>query len=80
MEYVDSAYWDNVTFLHLHIIDWGLRRIVHTIDVPIDEKEGWEHNDAVRRVGVMITELEGILSRHWRHLADGTMSFSDIQI
>lgn len=80
MEYVDKEHWDNFSFVTLHIVDWSLRRIVHKIDVPIDEKRGWHPNEAFGKIGRMIEDLERILRIYADKLEQGTMLWTDIQI
>jgi hypothetical protein len=80
MEYVDKEYWDNVFFVTLLVVDWPLRRIVHTIDVPIDEESGWRPNEAFERIGVMIEQLEQIIATYEDDLERGAMTWESIQI
>jgi hypothetical protein len=80
MAYVDENCWDNFYFITLHVVDWELRRIVHTIDVPIDKEGGWPHDEAFETIGTMLEELEVLIQRLEDMLADGRASWEDIKI
>jgi len=80
MSLIDEEYWDNFAFITLHVVDWELRRILHKLDVPIDEAEGWPQNMAFEKIGEMMEALERLLEEYEDDLDSGEMKFDDIQI
>lgn len=80
MEYVDQEHWDNFFVVTLYIVNWDLRRIVHTIDVPIDEKEGWQPDFALEKIRELVKDLERLLRMYAYEIEQGVMTWNNIQI
>jgi len=80
LDCLDKKSWDNFHFITLHVVDRSSRRIVHAIDVPIDEKRGWPRNMALERIGILSRELEAVILGIQDQLDDGRMSWSDIRV
>lgn len=80
MSCVDRGHWDNFYFVTLYVVDWCLRRIVHEIDVPIDEEGGWPPDDAFEKIGILLDDLEKLLQKHAHALEDGTVTWKSIRL
>ena len=80
MMHIDEEYWDNFHFLSLHIIDWKQRRLVHTIDIPMDEAAGWPPEIAIKKIDTLRKELETLIKKHAYAFAHGTMAWESIQV
>ena len=80
MGYIDKRYWDNFLFVALYVVDWELRRIVHKMDIDINEKEGWPPDTAFEKIGARLYDLEKLLQEVEQAIDQGTVAWNDIQI